>query len=81
MDVSRRNLLAAAGGAAMFASPLVTAIAQTPPAQRLKVRLLLNSGIAGPHAFFCLAFKGAISPMRASTSNSRAATAPLPLSR
>lgn len=43
--------LAAAGQGAQAQ----TAKQPAAPGQRLKVRLLLNSGISGPHAFFCLA--------------------------
>lgn len=65
-STTRRGAFKAIGGAAMLASMLTPAFAQdTAPAadapapqpngDLLKVRLLLNSGIAGPHAFFCLA--------------------------
>ena len=65
-STTRRGAFKAIGGAAMLASMLTPAFAQDaapaadapapqPNGDLLKVRLLLNSGIAGPHAFFCLA--------------------------
>lgn len=68
MDRSRRDFCAALGTAALLSSA-VGAAASTRTAdgsakaagnapqngQRLKVRLLLNSALSGPHAFFCLA--------------------------
>ncbi len=67
MDRTRRNIFTALGKAAILASAAgllpaasamqANAMGATPGAggQRLKVRLLLNSPISGPHAFFCLA--------------------------
>lgn len=62
MTTTRRNIVIAMGGAAALASAIAPAIAQTaaPAAQPgsgalLKVKILLNGGISGPHAFFCLA--------------------------
>lgn len=67
MDKSRRGLFAAMGGA-LLAAPFAKALAsggaaQTAAAsgkknagkQPLKVRLLLNSPVSGPHAFFAIA--------------------------
>lgn len=62
MDRSRRDFFAAAGTAAILSTAFGTAAGAQPAAspaasggERLKVRLLMNSGLAGPHAFFCLA--------------------------
>lgn len=57
--MTRRDLFKAMGGAAVLASAVPPALAQaTAPAASgglQKVKLLLNGGISGPHAFFCLA--------------------------
>lgn len=68
MDRSRRDFCAALGTAAILSSSMGTVVnaraanpgtgnaGSTPPgAQRLKIRLLMNSALSGPHAFFCLA--------------------------
>lgn len=67
MDRSRRDLFAAMGGA-LLAAPFANALASSdakqdaaggkkkaPGKPLLKVRLLLNSAISGPHAFFAIA--------------------------
>lgn len=59
MGTTRRDIVKAMGGAAILASAVSPAVAQAaaPAASGdlLKVKLLLNGGISGPHAFFCLA--------------------------
>ncbi len=62
MKTTRRNLVMAVGSAAVLAAAVSPGIAQTaasapqPGADGLlKVKILLNGGISGPHAFFCLA--------------------------
>lgn len=57
MELTRRGVLGALGAAATIAIPASQALAQTAAtsADLQKVKLLLNSAIAGPHAFFCLA--------------------------
>ncbi|MGE0281358.1 MAG: ABC transporter substrate-binding protein [Rhizobiaceae bacterium] len=57
MELTRRGMLSALGAAATLATPVSQALAQTAAtgADLRKVKILLNSGIAGPHAFFCLA--------------------------
>lgn len=61
MDLTRRSILGALGAAATFAAPVSQSFAQTASSaaklagELRKIRLLLNSPIAGPHAFFCLA--------------------------
>jgi NitT/TauT family transport system substrate-binding protein len=59
MRATRRDIFKAVGGAAILASSAVPTLAQaTAKAGKgdlLKVKILLNGGISGPHAFFCLA--------------------------
>lgn len=61
MKTTRRGIFKAIGGAAVLASAAAPLFAQAAAAASgnagnlLKVRLLLNGGISGPHAFFCLA--------------------------
>lgn len=70
MDRSRRDFCTALGTTALLSSaaaalspalaagqgaPAPAPKATTPSGPRLKVRLLLNSALSGPHAFFCLA--------------------------
>ncbi|HMQ93154.1 MAG TPA: ABC transporter substrate-binding protein [Amaricoccus sp.] len=56
MNLTRRNVLTAMSAAAIIAPALAApALAQGGGNAPLKINLLLNSGIAGPHAFFCLA--------------------------
>lgn len=60
MNMTRRNIFKTIGGAAILASVAAPALAQATATTAaggdlLKVKLLLNGGISGPHAFFCLA--------------------------
>ncbi len=52
---SAAGVLAPAQAAARAADAAKAGTAATAGGQRLKVRLLLNSALSGPHAFFCLA--------------------------
>lgn len=57
MSLTRRNVLTAMGAATIIAPALASTVSAQGAAggAPLKIRLLLNSGISGPHAFFCLA--------------------------
>ncbi len=68
MDKSRRGFCAVLGSAAVLSTATAMAGALAPVAasaadamqpkaagQRVKIRLLMNSPLSGPHAFFCLA--------------------------
>lgn len=60
MKTTRRDLFKAVGGAAILATAASSTLAQAASTAKgsgdlLKVKLLLNGGLSGPHAFFCLA--------------------------
>ena len=62
MDRTRRDFCTALGRAAVLSAAsgiavpaLAAQVSPAPAGKGLKVRLLLNSAISGPHAFFCLA--------------------------
>ncbi|KQV33554.1 MULTISPECIES: ABC transporter substrate-binding protein [unclassified Rhizobium] len=61
MKTTRRDIFKAIGGVAVLATAASPLLAKTAAAAAkkdgdlLKVKLLLNGGISGPHAFFCLA--------------------------
>jgi NitT/TauT family transport system substrate-binding protein len=61
MKTTRRDIFKAVGSAAILASTASSVFAQAAANASkstgglLKVKLLLNGGISGPHAFFCLA--------------------------
>ena len=58
MKTTRRDIFKTIGGAAALAAlatPVLTRTATAAGGDLLKVKILLNGGISGPHAFFCLA--------------------------